>query len=284
MRVMNVSQLWTSALEACLKRERPSSSRVGDAREVIGWSCTVENPLDRWTQNQRRALSLEYASAELLWYMLRTDEVKWLLPYAPQYENFAEPGTGRAFGAYGYRLANNVQGMDLLNYVVAKIARIKDTRQAVIALWRPSDVQHIGVKKDLPCTLTWQFLLRDDALHLVVNMRSNDVWLGLPYDAYVNTCIQELAANTLGVRVGTYVHNAGSLHLYEKNWHAACEAIEVATSGCPRGQSRDDLLMGEDAAEMWRRMQQGSWCPSCVNKFSSLLSPTLKAAASKFGW
>jgi len=54
-------------------------------------------------------------------------------------------------------------------------------------------------------------------------MRSNDVWLGMPYDIWCFTCIQILIAQELGVEVGSYIHQPGSLHLYEKNWEKARE-------------------------------------------------------------
>jgi thymidylate synthase len=48
-------------------------------------------------------------------------------------------------------------------------------------------------------------------------MRSNDVYIGLPFDVFSFTMLQELLARDLGVEVGRYVHMVGSLHLYERN-------------------------------------------------------------------
>ena len=48
-------------------------------------------------------------------------------------------------------------------------------------------------------------------------MRSNDVWMGFPYDVFQFTCMQILMSMELGVEIGTYTHIAGSLHLYERN-------------------------------------------------------------------
>ena len=49
--------------------------------------------------------------------------------------------------------------------------------------------------KDIPCTVSLQFLIRENKLHLFVNMRSNDVFLGLPHDIFCFTMIQEIIAN-----------------------------------------------------------------------------------------
>jgi thymidylate synthase len=72
--------------------------------------------------------------------------------------------------------------------------------------------------KDIPCTLNLQFLLRDNKLNMIVNMRSNDIIWGLPYDLFVFTNMQEVVANTLGVELGWYLHRPGSLHLYKKHY------------------------------------------------------------------
>jgi len=93
------------------------------------------------------------------------------------------------------------------------------SRQAVISIWVPNPRD----KNDLPCTLTLQFLVRDNLLHCIVNMRSSDVYLGLPNDMFVFTMmsacvlIESQLANDVGVKLGTCFINAGSRHLYETN-------------------------------------------------------------------
>jgi len=78
--------------------------------------------------------------------------------------------------------------------------------------------------KDVPCTLSLQLLIRDRRLHMVVNMRSNDVVWGLPHDVFSFTCLQEvlmLELREAGVPVddlGAYHHHAGSLHVYDTHF------------------------------------------------------------------
>lgn len=64
-------------------------------------------------------------------------------------------------------------------------------------------------------------MLRHDQLHMFTNMRSNDVFVGLPHDLFCFTMLQELVARSLSVEVGTYKVAIGSLHLYEGNVNAA---------------------------------------------------------------
>lgn len=52
-------------------------------------------------------------------------------------------------------------------------------------------------------------------------MRSQDVWLGFPYEVFTNTLIQELLAGWLGAELGEYHHHIDSLHLYAEHLPAA---------------------------------------------------------------
>jgi len=61
---------------------------------------------------------------------------------------------------------------------------------------------------------------------MFTNMRSNDAFLGLPHDVFAFTMIQEIFARTLGVKLGTYKHAVGSLHLYRKNRKAARQYLK----------------------------------------------------------
>src|SRR5690606_23041711 len=52
-------------------------------------------------------------------------------------------------------------------------------------------------------------------LHMITSMRSNDFIFGFQYDVVMFTMLQETIANSLGIDVGNYIHNAGSMHVYK---------------------------------------------------------------------
>jgi thymidylate synthase len=111
--------------------------------------------------------------------------------------------------------------MDQLPYVLEILREDPDSRQAVLTIWR----ERPRVTKDVPCTVMMQFLLRRGLLHMHVYMRSNDVWLGTPYDIYNFTLVQQVVACLLNCDVGTYTHTVGSFHLYERHVDGANEAL-----------------------------------------------------------
>jgi len=217
----NIDNLWLDTLSKILKQGSTIQSRIGLVKELLGYRATLTNLESTFLLNPRRKLSPKYAAAEVLWYLSGNDNIDMLLAYAPQYEKFAEDGI--AFGAYGARWKRYNQ----LSLLIDLLREKRTSRQAVITMWQGSDLEasYVGGHKDIPCTLSLQFLLRNDRLHLITTMRSNDAWLGLPYDIFAFTCLQRLIADALNVGYGTYVHQVGSIHLYEKNWGAAEESL-----------------------------------------------------------
>lgn len=133
-----------------------------------------------------------------------------------RFTRFADDGVLR--GAYGPRAYAS------LRRVARLLLEDPDTRQAVIPLWRPDELTR--PTRDVPCTTSLQFLRRDDELHLRVTMRSNDAWLGLPYDLMMFSLLQRTVAAGLGLTPGTYTHSVGSMHVYEDDQRALREVVE----------------------------------------------------------
>lgn len=251
-----MDDLWTATIRDLFANGNEIESRVGKTKELVGYSVDLSHVSQTFLLNKRRKLSPAYGCAEVLWYLSKTRSIEMIKAYAPQYEKFAEDGV--AHGAYGYRIDNNAKE-NQLELLVEHLRAKPSSRQAIITLWEASDLWHSvkDERKDLPCTLSLQFLIRKNRLHLVTTMRSNDAWLGLPYDVFAFTCLQWLVASVLDIEPGTYTHQAGSMHLYEKNWKAAEEAIGRNTKNFldnPNYPSKYERLEHE-----WNKMIPDPW-------------------------
>lgn len=133
---------------------------------------------------------------------------------------YREPD-GAFWGAYGARIGVQLSG------VVRKLRRDPWTRQAVIGLWDRELDGHLAYsgKLDYPCTVAIGFTLHpsfsSDALNMHVAMRSNDAWLGLPYDMFQFTQLHQTVCRLIDQRPGTYTHTAWSMHLYTRDVEAS---------------------------------------------------------------
>lgn len=96
----------------------------------------------------------------------------------------------------------------------------KDTRQALLRFSLPE--HHWQGNKDFVCTISGNFLIRDDKLNLAVVMRSNDLVKGLAYDmpwfiSLIYKMVGELKETYPNLQPGTYTHLSHSMHMYEKD-------------------------------------------------------------------
>ena len=120
-------------------------------------------------------------------------------------------------GAYGPKIR------DQLHYAADALMQDRDTRQAVINIWRECP----GQTADVPCTLSVQFIVRNDTLHVIDTMRSSDLWLGWPYDIFNFSMLARYMLLYTGAdwNLGQIYLNAGSMHLYKPQWEAADDII-----------------------------------------------------------
>lgn len=193
-----------------------SSPRGMKIKEVINCCVTIKNPRDRIISCPERKISMSYAFGELCWYLSGRNDLE-MMKY---YSKFMERGTddGKTLNsAYGYRIFTGKHRLIPFNQWENAKRLLKDdhdTRQAIIHLHTPNNKK----TNDEVCTLSLQFLIRENKLNMITTMRSNDVVLGFTYDVFAFTMLQEIMANELNVEVGTYYHNAGSMHIYENKF------------------------------------------------------------------
>ena len=105
------------------------------------------------------------------------------------------------------------------NWVIKSLKKDKDSRQAII---RYNDDKHAYEgNQDFVCTLSNQFLIRDNKLHMIFNMRSSDIYRWLQYDLIRFWLLQQSVRLDLlntypDLELWDIYYNAGSAHYYER--------------------------------------------------------------------
>lgn len=198
------------------KESQPRGKRI---KELVGQSVTYDMRYPIVTLPSRE-IGYRFYPAEAHWILAGRNDIAYFkqldMPFIWQ---FSDDGRFYA-GAYGPRV------VDQIAYVCDMLAEDPDTRQAVIEVWRPNP----RPSRDIPCTISYQFLAREGKLHCVQSMRSSDAWLGYPYDAfnaamltsYILLILRDrLQRGRVGMSLGHHTLLAGSLHLYEPQWEKA---------------------------------------------------------------
>ncbi|MGC9539998.1 thymidylate synthase [Streptomyces sp. UG1] len=222
----SASWLFAEAVRETADRGRQVSPRSMPTRELLGVHLVLTRPRARLLHlPPARILNPAFAIAETVWHLLGTD-APWIFDYNGQLRQYADDGVLR--GAYGPRMRRWGGHLDQLAQVVETLRQDPDSRRAVIQLYDPA--RDASGHRDVPCTLGFRFQLRQGRLHMSTTMRSQDVWVGFPYDLFFATVLQELVAGWLGAELGEYHHHVDSLHLYERDVSAAV-ALPLTQTG-----------------------------------------------------
>lgn len=220
------------------------SPRGQQTRELRNVLITIDDPTDPTMTDIGRKWSRAIATAEFLQLAGGFSDPDMMELISPTFAKFKNGGA--LHGAYGPRLSMQMQP------VIDRLLDDPLTRQAIAVIWDPlHDVMQEG-RKDLPCTLSLTFAIRDNKLLMSTHMRSNDVWWGWSYDLFQFTQLQCTVANFLGIEPGLYTHYADSFHLYTRDEDAAL-AVTIEDSK-PRA-----ILQGIGRSEeygSWRDVQQ----------------------------
>lgn len=227
---MSVNTSMHFAVNRVMRYGRESRPRGKLVRELLAERIEADMTRPLVTQPSRN-LGYRFAPAEAAWILSGDNRVDTIRRYSKFIWEFSDD-------LYFYNGAYGPKIVDQLTYACDVIVDDRDTRQSVIDIWRPNP----RTSKDIPCTLSYQFLVREGKLHVVQTMRSGDAWLGYPYDAfnasmlagYVMLLLKKRAG--IELEVGSHTMQVGSLHVYEKDWPGAEEFLrdDRVLFACPR--------------------------------------------------
>lgn len=191
--------------------------RGGRTYERLHAGFSIENPRERWVVSRNPPLNIAFALAEILWILSGRNDARFLKYWnskLPEYVGNSE----RLHGAYGHRLRQHL-GIDQLERAYSAFSSAPSTRQVVIQIWdakidlpKPDGTPS---SDDIPCNVMSLLKVRRNRLDWMQIVRSNDLFLGVPYNFAQFTFVQEVLAGWLGLELGSYTHVSDSLHVYE---------------------------------------------------------------------
>lgn len=215
---------WLSELSWAFNKGNDVTPRGQLTKEVLQQTSIVNMRRPVVTLPERK-LSTKFLGGEAYWILSGDNRVETIAPYNKNIVNYSDDGV-TFFGAYGPRILSQ------LDYVIDKLKSDADTRQAVLTIWRENPPE----TKDVPCTVAVHFMIRDHKLNCHVYMRSNDLWLGFPYDVFNFSMLSHLVCCKLNAFVvenggviiepGMLYHTASSRHIYEQHFEQVEQLIK----------------------------------------------------------
>lgn len=203
---------------ALLKREFTLDKSKCNMIELIGASFLADSPTIFGIPNQL------YIDKEIAWYDAMSTNIFDMQDPPKQWVATANK-EGDINSNYGYLLYHH-DNHNQYTHVFSELLANANSRRACAIYNRPSmwlDYDARG-KNDFVCTNAVTYYIRNNQLHAVVQMRSNDVVFGYKNDyAWQSTVLQRLVNNLnhhleAQLKTGTIVWQAQNLHVYERHF------------------------------------------------------------------
>lgn len=195
-----------------------------DTLELSPYDFSIINGEDRDELITKFNLSLEWCKADFIERingLRRNPGAAWTLreeTWAPFLHK------GKFAYTYGERFGRLIEGhaygmTNALERIIDELTANPHSRQCVLPIFDArDDLQNLGGKKRVPCSLHYQFMIRDKALRMMYVMRSSDFHTHFNYDIWMALEMQSYVAGILGIGCGRFAFFTGSLHHYRKDW------------------------------------------------------------------
>lgn len=221
----DLNDVYLGSLVSCRSYCTQSSvSRVGDVYDFGPAYFEFTNPVDQLLMLRGRGFNPYFAIVEAAWILSGKNSLSPLNKIISNYAKYSDDGE-TLNGAYGFRMRSYFQ-CDQLSQCIALLKSEPTSRRAVLTLYSPEDLAR-GGSLDIPCNTTVYLKIRYGKLDITIVNRSNDLFMGVPYNVFVFSCIQKYVALNLGLGIGVQRHFTDSLHLYKADFERVENVIKT---------------------------------------------------------
>lgn len=128
---------------------------------------------------------------------------------------------------FDYTYSERINYSRQLDNAIAALKDDEHSRRAMIMIFKPEDTRESsGFQTRIPCSVSYQFLIRNNKLMVLYYIRSNDYFKHFAIDIWLTQAIQEYMWTQLqdtypGLKIGPLNYYAGSFHAYHEdlsNW------------------------------------------------------------------
>lgn len=260
---MNFSNTFTNIIQDIENNGQVSQPRDMKVKELTVKNYEI-NSQQPFADFPDRKFNWKYLAGELVWYLNKDRDVKYISNFSNFWKNITNPYTNEINSNYGSLLFG-----DQLYWALQSLRMDKNSRQAIAFLNQPKF--QFPSNKDFVCTMYLNFWIRDDKLHMKVQMRSNDIFYGLTFDAPFFAIVHQhmllwLKENYSDLELGTYHHCVDNIHFYERHFDLAQSITNGDQGDVYTMQLKEPLFYIEDMHREIELTESGNKLISDVNK------------------
>jgi len=219
--------IYNSLIYKILEEGIWKSNRTGvKTLSIFGHQLRFKNVGENFPVLTTKKVYFKSVVGELLWFLSgSTDKNVLINKYKTTIWNEWDAPNPKFPGdmgpIYGSQWVNwNGEGINQLQNVINTLKLNPDDRRMIVSAWNPSKISEMALP---PCHWAYQFysfmhpVLNKRVLHLNFNLRSNDYFLGAPFDIPSYALLLLLVAKEVDMIPGDLIMNIGDAHIYENH-------------------------------------------------------------------
>lgn len=114
-------------------------------------------------------------------------------------------------------------GIDQLKYLLKELMLPNNSRRAVMTGWNPCQLHQMALP---PCHILYTFYKDSRGLSCMMNMRSSDLFLGLPFNIASVALLTNILAKVLHLNVANIAITATDAHIYKEHINAINQQLQ----------------------------------------------------------
>lgn len=127
----------------------------------------------------------------------------------------------RSFGK-SYSGGGDPIGVDQIKHVVTELLK-DNSRRAVLSSWNPQQLHEMALP---PCHVMYTFYRDSNGISCLMNMRSSDLFLGLPFNIASTALLLSIIAKVLHSKAYRVVITSADAHIYEEHVDSVKKQVE----------------------------------------------------------
>lgn len=237
--------LCTNVLNTGLRK----SDRTGTGTISLFGATIRVNLQDGFPLLTTKSVHFKSVVTELLWFLKGDTNTQYLKEQGNKIWQAWETPDGEIGPMYGkqwrkwsgYNTRGEFKEIDQIKELVDIIIRDPDSRRMLVSAWNVADLPNRGVTPQgnaehgymalAPCHHSFQCYVSDGKLSMLVNQRSADLLLGVPFNIASYAILTHMLAQVTNLQVGELIWNGGDIHIYSNHINQVEEQIERFNRG-----------------------------------------------------